>query len=505
VAEYTTIAAVDLGSNSFHCQIARVDGDQTYPLDGLREAVRLGAGLDDDKVLDDASQTRAILCLQRFGERLRSFQPSDVRALGTNTLRVAKNAAAFLKKAEAALGFPIEIIAGREEARLIYLGVSHSLPVSDERRLVVDIGGGSTEFIVGEGYKPQRLDSLYMGCVSFSRRFFKNGALTKGAFKKADLAARAELQHIVADFSRGNWKYAVGSSGTARALAQVLQLNGLTETGITPEGLEQLRAQLIKAGDLSRIGIEGLRDDRAAVLPGGLAIMAAVLDELDIKHMTVADGAMREGILIDMLGRTHHRDTRDATVTQFMQRYHVDVPQAKRVNQLAVNLYRQLAGAPADAHGTAQLSWAARLHEIGISVAYSGYHRHSAYIVANADMPGFTREEQHRISQLILAHRRSLKKIQPELDETIDWRMVCALRLAVLFCQRRTASNPRLESARAGENKFRLAIDPAWVLRNPLTNTVLREEIREWEKIGFEVKISGLYEADDGTEVDAGD
>ena len=503
MAEYTTIAAVDLGSNSFHCQIARVDGEQTYPLDGLREAVRLGAGLDDDKVLDEASQARAIAALQRFGERLRSFQPNDVRALGTNTLRVAKNAAAFLKKAEAALGFPIEVIAGREEARLIYLGVSHSLPVSDEPRLVVDIGGGSTEFIVGEGYKPKRLDSLYMGCVSFTRRYFKDGALTKGAFKKAEIAARAELQHIVADFSRRNWKYAVGSSGTARALAQVLQLNGYSESGITPGGLALLRAHLMKAGDLSLVSIAGLRDDRASVLPGGLAIMAAVMDELNIEQMTVADGAMREGIILDMLGRTHHHDARDATVTRFMQRYHVDVPQAKRVGQLAMNLYERFAGA--DARGAQYLTWAAQLHEIGISVAYSSYHRHAAYIVANADMPGFTREEQHRIAQLLLAHRRSLKKILPELDASIDWRMVFALRLAVLFCQRRTSSNPRVESARSGENKFRLAIDPAWVLRNPLTNTVLREEIREWEKIGFDVKISGLYEVDDGAEVEARD
>jgi exopolyphosphatase/guanosine-5'-triphosphate,3'-diphosphate pyrophosphatase len=501
VAEYTTVAAVDLGSNSFHCQIARVDGDQTYPLDGLRESVRLGAGLDDNKMLDDASQVRAINCLQRFGERLRSFQPNGVRALGTNTLRVAKNAPAFLKKAEAALGFPIEVIAGREEARLIYLGVSHSLPVTGDRRLVVDIGGGSTEFIVGEGYKPQRLDSLYMGCVSFSRQFFKEGKLTKNAFKQAELAARSELQHIVSGFSRGNWKHAVGSSGTARALAQVLQLNGLNtsgESGITPQGLDALRALLIKAGDLSRIGIEGLRDDRASVLPGGLAIMTAVLAELDIEQMTVADGAMREGILLDMLGRTHHRDTRDATVMQFMQRYHVDAPQAQRVSQLAMSLYQQFGGE--NERGAPYLAWAAKLHEIGISVAYSSYHRHSAYIVANADMPGFTREEQHRIAQLLLAHRRSLKKLLPELEESIDWRMVFALRLSVLFCQRRSSNNPRIVSAKTGENKFRLAIDPAWVLRNPLTNTVLREEIREWEKIGFDVKISGLYETGDGTD-----
>ena len=504
MAEYNTIAAVDLGSNSFHCQIARVDGEQTYPLDGLREPVRLGAGLDRDKMLDEASQARAIACLQRFAERLRSFQPNDVRALGTNTLRVAKNATAFLKKAEAVLGFPIEVIAGREEARLIYLGVAHSLPMTQERRLVVDIGGGSTEFIIGEGYRPQRLDSLYMGCVSFSRQYFADGRLSRGAFKAADIAARSELQHIVSAFSRRNWKRAVGSSGSARALAQVLQLNGLNDagdSGITPDGLERLRTQLIKAGDVSRIGIEGLRDDRAAVLPGGLAIMAAVLAELDIEQMTVADGAMREGILLDMLGRTRHHDTRDATVTQFMQRYHVDAPQARRVSQLALNLYERLAGA--DARAAHYLGWAAQLHEIGISVAYSSYHRHSAYIVANADMPGFTREEQHRIAQLLLAHRRSLRKVLLELDESIDWRMVFALRLAVQFCQRRSSINPRILSAKAGEGKFRLAIDPAWLQRNPLTNTALREEIREWEKIGLDVKISGLGNTDDsdnGTE-----
>ena len=493
MAEYTTIAAVDLGSNSFHCQIARVDGDQTYPLDGLREAVRLGAGLDPEKFLDDASQNRAIACLQRFAERLRSFQPSDVRALGTNTLRVAKNAGDFLKKAEAALGFPIEVIAGREEARLIYLGVSHSLPATDEKRLVVDIGGGSTEFIIGEGYKPQRLDSLYMGCVSFTRQYFPDGKLTKNAFKQAELAARTELQHIVAGFSRHHWKRAVGSSGSARALAQLSQLSGYATSGITPDGLEKLRAQLIRAGDIARIDIPGLRDDRASVLPGGLAIMSAVLAELEIEHMEVAEGAMREGILYDMLGRTRHHDTRESTVAQFMHRYHVDVPQAKRVSQLAARLYEPLANNPV--RGMPYLGWAARLHEIGISVAYGGYHRHSAYIIANADMPGFTRKEQHLLSQIVLAHRRSLKKILPDLDIGIDWCMVFALRLAVLFCQRRSSIDPPITSAKASDNKFRIAIDADWLQRNPLTSTVLREEIGEWAKIGVEVKISGLESA----------
>jgi len=489
VSEYNTIAAVDLGSNSFHLQIARVDGDQIYPLDGLRQAVRLGAGLDEHKFLDEASQARAIACLKRFGERLQSFHPKEVRALGTNTLRVAKNAPAFLKKAEAALGFPIEVIAGREEARLIYLGVSHSLPVSGDKRLVVDIGGGSTEFIIGEGYQPRRLDSLYMGCVSYTRQFFGDGKLTKGAFKRAELAARGELQHIVSGFSHRHWKHAVGSSGSARALAQLLQGGGYAQSGITPDGLDRLRAQCLRAGELARIEIAGLREDRIAVLPGGLAIMSAVLEELGVERMTVADGAMREGILYDLLGRTHQHDARDATVTQFMHRYHVDAAQAKRVTELARQLYERLAGA--NAKSVQYLAWAAKLHEIGISVAYSGYHRHSAYIINNADMPGFTREEQHRIAQLVLAHRRSLKKEMPQLDETIDWRMVFALRLAVLFCQRRSPIDPAIQSARSSDGKFRLALDPAWLQRNPLTSAALREEIAEWEKIGFEVKVGG--------------
>ena len=501
MAEYTTIAAVDLGSNSFHCQIARVDGDHTYPLDGLREAVRLAEGLNDDKTLDEISQARAIACLQRFGERLRSFHASDVRALGTNTLRVAKNAPAFLKKAQAALGFPIEVIAGREEARLIYLGVSHSLPPSNVRQLVVDIGGGSTECIIGEGYKAQRLDSLYMGCVTYSRRYFKDGKLSKRAFKEAELAARAELQHIVADFSQGNWTHAFGSSGTARALAQVLQTLGYSESGITAQGLEQLRAQCLRWGDVSRIDIAGLRDDRKSVLPGGLAIMTAVFDELDIKHMNAADGAMREGILLDMVGRTHQRDPREATIAQFMQRYHVDEAQSRRVAQLAAGLYLRLTeNEKAD---TRDLSWAAQLHEIGISVAYGGYHKHSAYIAANADMPGFTRGEQQHLSELLLTHRRSLSKRTIEREWDPDWAKVFALRLAVLFCQRRTNNNPRILSARSSDKKFRLGIDPAWLARNPLTNAVLHEEIAEWEKIGFDVKISGLYEIDDGGDGDS--
>lgn len=491
MAEQSTIAAVDLGSNSFHCQIARVDGEQFFPLDSLREPVRLGAGLGKDKKLDDESQERALACLARFGERLRGLDPHGVRAVGTNTLRVAKNAGAFLRRARAALGFPIEVVAGREEARLIYLGVSHSLPATREKRLVVDIGGGSTECIIGSGYKPLKLESLFMGCVSYSLRYFRDGHLSKGAFKEADLAARAELEPIVGQFTRGNWQHAVGSSGTVRALAEILQLQGYSDGPITLAGLDRLRTQLIRAGDLARIELPGLRPDRQPVLAGGLAILYAVLDELHIDGMTPANGAMRQGILYDLLGRFHHHDMRDVTVAQFMRRYHVDALQARRVGACALALYAKLANGAADEAAPQLLGWAAKLHEIGIPVAYSGYHKHSAYIVSNADMPGFSRDEQERLAALLLRHRRSLKKSWETLGET-DRTVLLALRLAVILCRaRRDAPLPALEVKRQAE-RLRLAFDTAWLEANPLTAAALREEIGEWARVGQDIRIPGL-------------
>jgi exopolyphosphatase/guanosine-5'-triphosphate,3'-diphosphate pyrophosphatase len=501
---YTTLAAVDLGSNSFHCQVGRVVGDQIYPLDALREPVRLGEGLTQDKRLDEAVQERALACLKRFGERLRGFDRGAVRALGTNTLRVAKDAAAFVKKAEAALGFPIEVVAGREEARLIYLGVSHSLPASREKRLVVDIGGGSTELIIGTGHKPQKLESLFMGCVSYSRRFFPDGRISKSAMKEAELAARNELQPIVAGFSRGNWQHAVGSSGTVRALAAIVQLNGFDDEDITPAGLDRLRSRLIKAGRMEKVELAGLKPDRAVVLPGGLAILNAVLSELDVRSMAPAEGAMRQGVLYDLLGRFHHKDMRDVTVAQFMQRYHVHALQAQRVGALAFTLLRRLSAdsdEPEEA-ATRFIAWAAKLHEIGISVAYSGYHKHSAYIISHADMPGFTRDEQARLALLVQSHRRSLTKVADEIEaHSVDWSMVFALRIAALLYRRRADLQlPPLQARRQGR-KFRLALPPGWLARNPLTATALHGEIRDWERIGFELKIPGLEELEAGSEL----
>ena len=482
------LAAVDLGSNSFRLQIARVEGDQLYLLDGLREPVRLAAGLTSDRYLDAAVQQCALAALERFAERLRDLPREAVRAVGTNALRVARNAADFLPQAEHALGCPIEVIAGAEEARLIYLGVAHGLPPSDANRLVVDIGGGSTEFIIGNGLTPLKLESLYMGCVSFTKRFFPDGKITKQNLKQAELAARNELQAIAGEY-RGRWQQAFGSSGTAKALTEILEMNGYSDIGITREGLERLRAHMLKVGEVQRLDLQGLRPDRMPALAGGFAIMSAAFCELGIERMQFAPTALREGVLYDLWGRFHHNDMRDVTVKQFMTRYRLDAAQAARVSTLAEELARQFLG---DEFGeTAQqvLSWAANLHEVGISVAHSGYHKHTAYILKNADMPGFSKKEQARLSSLTLAQRGSLEKLQGQLPDTEDLVLAMSLRLAVLFRRNRSDAPLPTMRARFSGTKFHLAIAADWLAQNPLTETALQEESGQWKSLDVSLQV----------------
>ncbi len=488
------LAAVDLGSNSFRLQVARVEGDQLYMLDGLREPVRLAAGLTADKYLDAEAQQRALAALGRFAERLRDLPREAVRAVGTNSFRVAKNAADFIPQAEHTLGFPIEVIAGHEEARLIYLGVAHGLPPSKDNRLVMDIGGGSTEFIIGNGLTPLKLESLYMGCVSFSCRFFPDGKITKQNLKQAELAARNELQTIVADY-KGQWRLALGSSGTARAIAEILELNGYSKGGITRDGLDKLRAHLLTAGDVQKLNLQGLRADRIPTLAGGFAIMYAAFCELDITHMDAALGALREGVLYDLWGRFHDNDMRAVTVQQFMQRYHVDTRQAARVAKLAHVFAQQFLDGEnvSDSKNWEAalqiLNWAASLHEIGISVAHSGYHKHTAYILANADMPGFSKKEQARLSMLTLAQRGSLNKLQGQLKNAEDYVLAMSLRLAVLFYRNRSDSGLPALHGRFSGTKFHLAMNPDWLAQNPLTETVLQDEVKQWKALGASLQV----------------
>jgi len=491
VTQYTTLGAVDLGSNSFHLAIGRVVDDQIYPLDALKETVRLANGITADRQLDEKAQERALKALRRFSERLAGMPPEAVRVVGTNALRVAKNSGTFLARAEEVLGFPIEVIPGREEARLIYLGVAHSMPMSNQNRLVVDIGGGSTELIVGNKLRAKAMESLYMGCVSWSARFFPEGRIDKRSLKRAELAAREQVQTIAARFGKVGWKEAVGSSGTARSIAEILARNGQSERGITGMGLAWLRERLLEAGDFRKLVLPGLREDRMPVVTGGVAVMAAIFDELGLDTMTVADGALRDGVLWDLLGRVHHRDIREVTVEQFARRYHVDAVQAQRVAALAEALRRQLA---ADDPGLEPhrdfLDWAVKLHEIGISIAQGAYHKHSAYILANADMPGFSRQEQGWLSNLVLAQRGKLAKMREAFDD--DPRLAAlalCLRLGVIFYRsRRTLALPRLKLGRPGK-EWRLEVAEEWLRGHSLVEVALEHEVEEWKSVGLELKV----------------
>lgn len=485
------IAAIDLGSNSFRLQIGRIVNDQIYPLDGIKEAVRLAAGLSPDRMLDAAAQFRGISALRCFNERIRDYPPEAVRAVATNTLRVAKNAPHFLVQAEAALGFPIEVIAGREEARLIYVGVAHTLPNPHKQQLVVDIGGGSTEFVIGKSFKPIALESLYMGCVSFSLRHFPNGRVDKRGLREAELAAQREIQTITHAYREIGWEEAVGSSGSAKALVDILELNGLSDGGITRSGLERLRNLMLKAGSVDALQLEGLRPDRLPVLPGGFAIMWAVFQELGLERMTFSEGALRLGVLYDLLGRYHHHDLRDATVSAFGERYGVDLAHAREVAATARAFLLQIDPAAADEENIDRrfLEWAARLHETGVSVAHSSYHKHSAYILGNADMPGFSRMDQGRLARIVLAHRGKLARVVGIDPESADWRLILCLRLAVLVHRARDGRGvPPLRLKREGRGYVAVA-DSEWLRNLPLTASALEEEERQWQAIGQPLKL----------------
>jgi len=497
------VAAVDLGSNSFRMLVAQVvntpSGTQLRPIDTLRETVRLAAGLTDNKLLGNDAYQRGLSAIRRFGERIRGFDPSKVRAVATNTLRVAKNAQNFVNDAQDALGFPIEVIAGVEEARLIYIGAAHEVSAVQGNRLVVDIGGGSTELIIGNGYEPKLMESLYIGCVSHSMRFFPKGNIDAHAFKEAELAARREIQVIAGNYLKSGWKQVIGSSGTARALADIIAENnfngqgdGLTmgrvNTGsglITREGLRAMKKHLLKYEHVNDIQLSGLKDERRGVWPGGLAIMLAVFDELGIESMEVTDAALRVGVLYDLLGRSQHHDMRYVTVEQFMQRYSVDRDQATRVGNLAAEFLDQLPKPDTEsrAENIALLQWAANLHEIGLSISHNGYHKHSAYIAGNADMPGFSKNDQARLAALLIGHTGKLGKLATNPGFQ-DWRMLFCLRLAQVLCRGRSDANLPKVKVSDDDGSYLVSLSREWADAHPLTEFSLQKEAAEWERIG---------------------
>ena len=489
------LAAVDLGSNSFHMVVARYSHGQLVIIDRLREMVRLAAGVAENGRIDKDVAARALACLERFGQRLRDMHADSVRVVGTNALRLAHRKQVFLERAREALGHPIEIIAGMEEARLIYSGVAHSMPNASGKRLVVDIGGGSTELVIGEGLTPLELESLQMGCVALSERFFRDGKISAKRMERARLAARLELEPVQAAFRKRGWESAAGSSGTVRAIGDAIHALDPQSLLITPAGLARAIEYSIEAGHIRELNLEPITEDRRPVFPGGLAILAEVFSVLDIKEMQVADGAMREGLLYDMLGRYKREDARERTVRAMQQRYHVDTEQAERVEATVRDFLERTRETWKLEEPLAHLAlkWAARLHEIGLDVSHSGYHRHGAYLLENADMPGFPREEQRLLARLVGAHRRKLtldriEELVPPWDRSAV-HLIVLLRLAVLLHRgRSTTALPALELA-ATPKSLEVRFPAKWLNEHPLTSADLQQEVEHLRQSGFRLRV----------------
>lgn len=503
------IASVDLGSNSFHMLIVRMEAGQLQVVDRMKEMVRLAGGLDEDGCLSAEAMERGLECLQRFGQRLSGMPRNRVRVVGTNTLRAAKNGATFIRRAQRAIGYPVEIINGREEARLIYLGVASSDVPVDGRRLVVDVGGGSAELIIGEGLEPLRMESAPLGCVRLTASHFSDGKYGRTRLIRAERRAALELMRYRRAYRKMGWERAVGSSGTARSLAAVAKANGWSDGSLTLDGMNQIRKAVLKAGRLDKLSLDGLSDDRKPVFVGGLVAMRAIFEALGIEQMAISDGALREGLIYDWVKRDGVDDVRERTVARLQKRFKVDVEHADRVARTAAALWQQVAvdwGAGSDetSESLPLATWldvAARLHEVGLAISHSGYHRHGAYMLEHADMPGLTRLAQAVVSSLVHAHRRKFKASRFEsLDEIrrpLVMRMAVILRLAVLL--HRDRGDGEAESADIGPDQLKLTANgkrlvlkfaDGWLEAHPLTVADLEREQCYVANGGFKLRFS---------------
>lgn len=487
------IAAVDLGSNSFHMIVGELRHGQLTIIDRIKETVRLAEGLSDSGDLSPDARARALHCLSLFGQRLRDMHAANVRAAGTSTIRRAREDTGFMSEAEEALGHPIEIISGIEEARLIYMGVTHSLPSNDGLRLVMDIGGGSTELILGQGPTPRALESLHLGCVRMTERFFPGGIITREAFDAARVAARLELRPVKAFFRGSGEVEAIGTSGTIISTERVASALGIVERDLTLAALEALIERVIEAGSVDALKMPGLSERRAQVWPGGLSILAELIGVLRIERLKVSDGALREGLLYDLLGRLRHEDARERTVRAMARRYNVDEAQAQRVADTACLLLGQCAEQWSLTSALAEqgLVWAARLHEIGLDISHDGYQRHGAYIAENADMPGFPRAEQRLLAFLIASHRhqivtRYLQEL-PRAWREPALRLAILLRLAVLMNRSRNDAEIPPAELSVGARSLALTFDTEWLQANPLTVADLEREKRLLAQAGYEL------------------
>ncbi len=485
------LAAIDMGSNSFRLEIGQLAGERYRRIDYLKETVRLGAGLDAAGFLGDDAAARGLECLGRFARRLEGFLPNQVRAVATQTLREAKNRDAFLARAQAVLGLPIEIISGREEARLIYAGVARLQP-SDVPRLVIDIGGRSTEMILGRGLQPERAESFQVGSVSLSMKYFPDGRFSERAFRDAQVAAGAELEEALGPFAATHWREALGSSGTVGAVSQVLSSSGVSDGRVTPDGLRWLMERCLEAGSVDRLAVAGLKDDRRAVIGGGLSILYTLAANFGIEDLRPARGALRQGVLFDLAARevagrlaaAGGEDLRETSVRELQRRFMVDAAQASRVAGVAISL---LSGVQPKAPGEArrELRWAAALHEIGMMISHHDHHRHSAYVLAHVDAAGFSQSQLRRVGDLVLGQRGGLRKLEPRLAEHAFALYLLCLRLAVIACHAREDVDPGAMTLSANGEPPVISLTSAWAEAHPRALHLLREEIEAWSKTGL--------------------
>jgi exopolyphosphatase/guanosine-5'-triphosphate,3'-diphosphate pyrophosphatase len=490
-----TLAAVDLGSNSFHMIVARSVEGHLQVVDRLKEMVRLGEGLNDDKSLVPEVEARAIACLERFGQRLRGLPRGSVRAVGTNTLRQIRPDSNFVARAESALGHAVEVIAGREEARIIYLGVARGLAADDQQRLVVDIGGGSTELIVGKGFTPLLRESLHMGCVSMSRRHFPDGLITPKAMHKAELYGALEIRPIRELFRRKGWRTVVGSSGTVKSIRDVVAAEGWSDDGITDAALDRLAAALLDFGSFDAIDLKGLNTERRPVFAGGVAVLHALFRHLGLARMQVSDEALREGLLYEMAGLSQQEDVRERTVGALARRFRVDWAHAHRVETTAAALYGQVVTpwALGDPRYLPMLCWAARLHEIGLNLSHSQYHKHGAYLIRNSDLSGFTIREQTVLAALVRGHRRRFPTevfaaLPAEIQECTR-RLCVLLRLAVLVHRGHSVSSKPMPLMVVAGDAIQLSFPDDWLDGHPLTRAELEQEATLLRSSGFELSL----------------
>ena len=487
----TFVAAVDLGSNSFHMIICSLRDGKLQIIDRLKEMVRLAAGLDQDRNLDQTTQKKALACLERFGQRISNFPAGSVRIVGTNTLRQAKNAQQFIEQAEQALGHPIHIISGIEEARLIYQGVAHSLSSNANHRFVMDIGGSSTEYIIGQHDVAHTKESLNMGCVTVSQSFFKDGVISKKAFKKATLFAEQRLEPFQATFNSKNYDEALGASGSLKAVGSVLQNLGYSSHGITLGGLEQLVTDLLNLNHCDQINFPGLSLERRPVFIGAVAIVYATFRTLNIQQMTISDGALREGLVYDLLERIYNHDIRSQTSRTMAERYHTDSRHAAQLKATIHYIVAQIEGHACISENPASLQyleWAAELHEIGFEIAHSQYHKHSAYIIENGDLAGFSKQDQTVLSLLVRNHRKKINQARiaelpaPWCRDLLI--LIIIFRLATLIHRNRHSQRPDFAISIEAK-QIRLTFPTGWLEQAPLTQADLKQEAQYLNEIKF--------------------